>query len=275
MRLQICAANLRLHVQGDLADAAFHFQVNGRRRLSICIVGVGIAIVFQSMHIDGADTAGRMCDDTDVFRKADVGLAHPAFNVRGQIRFAVTGEVDIHLACPEIEIQPGERNVAKMQIPLSSANIEPGVCRFRSLQIDRLHIVMRSRIEAVAVGKTAPVPEKQDEYRNESDCTDATADGNRRSRIGIAASIRAIPNLPNSDKDENERPVGPEDWAGIESRTPVVQQKESPHCNKDDWNNERHSPGLTVLGHGTPRYLVLRTRKENSSASDWYHCTTS
>src|SRR5260370_36275073 len=51
---------------------------------------------------------------------------------------------------------------------LSSADLEPGVCRLRSLQIDRLHVVMRSRIASVAVGKTGPVPDKQGQscYRN-------------------------------------------------------------------------------------------------------------
>src|SRR5260370_34092168 len=116
-------------------------------------------------------------------------------------------------------LEGGLRHVTRAAVDgeLSSADLEPGVCRLRSLQIDRLHVVMRSRIEAVAVGKTAPVPEKQDEYRNESDCTDATADGNRRNRIGIAASIRAIPKLPDFGKRENERPGGPKDWARITS----------------------------------------------------------
>src|SRR5260370_8089361 len=134
---------------------------------------------------------------------------------------------------------------------------------------------MRSRIESVAVGKTAPVLEKQDQHGDESDRADASADGNSRRRIGIAPSIGAIPNLPDSDKDENEWPVGPKDWAGVESRTPVVQQKKGSHGNKDDWEDERHSPRLTVLGHGTPRYLVLRTQTVNSSPGGWHHCTTS
>src|SRR5229473_8280866 len=177
------------------------------------------------------------------------------------------------VAILEIRLQHVTRTAVDSE--LSSANIEPGVRRLGSLQIDRLHVVMRSRIKSVAAGKTAPVPEKHDQHGDESDRADARANGNSCGCIGIAASIRAIPNLPDSNKYENERPVGPKDWAWIESRTPVVQQKESSHGNKDDWEDERHSPGLTVLGHGTPRYLVLRTRKENSSASGWYHCTTS
>src|SRR5467141_5410973 len=44
-------------------------------------------------------------------------------NVGRQISFAVAGEVDVHLARPEIQIQPRERNVAEMQIPLPCAHI--------------------------------------------------------------------------------------------------------------------------------------------------------
>src|SRR5712692_3675892 len=81
--LQIRSENLLLYVQRDLADSTLHFQVNGRRGLSISIVGVGITVVLQSMYIDGAYAAGRMSNDADIFRKADGGLAHPPFNVRG------------------------------------------------------------------------------------------------------------------------------------------------------------------------------------------------
>src|SRR5260370_3526568 len=135
--LQISPKNLRLQVQGNLADAAVSLQVNGRSRFPISIVGVGITIVFQSMHINGTDAAGRMSDDADVFRKADVGLAHPAFNVGGQIGLAVAREVNIHLARPDMEIQPGEWNVAKMQIPLPGSHIHLQLHRnvFAEMQI--------------------------------------------------------------------------------------------------------------------------------------------
>jgi len=59
----------------------------------------------------------------DVFRKADGGLAHAPFNVGRQISFAVAGEVDRPLPRSDIQIQPRERNVAKMQIPLPRPHI--------------------------------------------------------------------------------------------------------------------------------------------------------
>src|ERR1700704_6950412 len=75
------------------------------------------------MHVDGANAAGCMSDDADVFGEKNVGLAHAAFNVSGQIGLAIASEVDIHLPRAEIEIKPGERHVAKMQIPLSRSHI--------------------------------------------------------------------------------------------------------------------------------------------------------
>src|SRR5260370_6005263 len=50
--LQISPENLRLHVQGNLADDALHFQVNGRSRFTISIDGVGITIEFQYILIN-------------------------------------------------------------------------------------------------------------------------------------------------------------------------------------------------------------------------------
>jgi len=57
------------------------------------------------------------------FREADVGLPHTPFNVGSQIGLAVAGEVHIHLARSEIQIQPCKRNISKMEVSLSRAHI--------------------------------------------------------------------------------------------------------------------------------------------------------
>src|SRR5260370_37697248 len=103
---RICAANSRLLGKGNLADSAFHFQVNRRGGFSISVVGVGVSVVLQTVHVDRADAAGRMSNDADVFWETDVGMAHASFNVGRQISFAVVGQVDVHLARADIEIQP-------------------------------------------------------------------------------------------------------------------------------------------------------------------------
>src|SRR5712692_109710 len=327
MRWRICAANSRLLGEHDFSDSAFHFQVNCRRSFSISIVGVGVAIALQATHVDGPDAAGRMSNDADVFGEPDVGLPHPPFNVDPQVGFAVAGEVDIHLARPEIEFQPGERNITKMQIPLpgphihfqlqrdvlaeaqipivfgtaevegvgllrnveladtagdavvdarlvegiavvkicieemiraavdgklSRAHFQPGVRRLGSLQIHSLSVVLCSGVEAVAAGKTASVPEKDDQNSDKRKHADGGADGNSRRRVGIAASICGIPNFSDSDENEDERPVGPKNRQGIESWTPVVQEKENTDRNEDDREDEGNSSGIAVLGHGTP-----------------------
>src|SRR2546430_17437786 len=101
MPWRICRANSRLLGEGDLTDTAFHFQVNRRRGFSIGIIGVGVPVVLQAAHVDRADAAGRVSNDADVFRKADIGLPHTPFNVGRQIGPAVAGEVHIHLARSE------------------------------------------------------------------------------------------------------------------------------------------------------------------------------
>src|SRR5713226_2145142 len=279
------------------------------------------------MHVDGTNAAGSMSNHADVFRKANGGLSHAAFNVGKQIGLAVAGKVDIHLARAEIEIQTSEGNVAKMQVSvsrahihfqlqrdvlaevqtpivlgtaevrgvgflrdveladasghavvnargveraivgevrvkhvtraaidgeLSCAHLQPGVRRLCPLQIHSLCGVLRARIVAVAAGKTASVPKEEDQNKDKGEGADGGADGDSRGGVGIAASIGGIPDLTDSDEDKNEGPVGLENRPRIESRTPVMQEKETPDRNEDDREDEAISPGMTVLGHGTP-----------------------
>src|SRR6266849_263050 len=270
MRWRICAAKSRLLGEVDLSDSAFHFQVNGGRGFSISVVGVGVPVVLQAAHVDRTDAAGCMSDDADVFRETNVGLPHAASNVGRQVGFAVAGEVDIDLARADIEIQPGERKVAKMQIHLpgphihfqiqrdvlaeaqipivfgtaevegvgilrnvelsdptghavldargferaavgevrvkhvvraavdgefSLAHFQPSVRRLYSLEIHGLSVVLCFPREAVAAGKTASVPEKDDQNNDKCKHSHGGADGNSRRRSGIAASVCGIPNL--------------------------------------------------------------------------------
>src|SRR5204862_329407 len=129
-----------------------------------------------------------------------------------------------------------------------------------------LRSVLRFRIETVAVAETSPVNEKGNQNDDKRNRPSGGADGNSLRRVGVAASIGAIPNLADSDENENERPVGRKNRPRIERRSPVMQEKESSYGNENDRENERDSPGIAVLGHGTPPLLVLRARMKNSSA---------
>src|SRR4029077_20325795 len=108
-----------------------------------------------------------------------------------------------------------------------------------------------------------------EENQNNDKCKRAESGAHRdsRRRVGIAASIRAIPNLADSDEDEDEWPVGPENWPRIESWTPVVQEKKNPDRNEDNGEDEGNSSGTTVLGHGRPP-LPCTTRAEGKSVSE-------
>src|SRR5439155_891696 len=183
---------------------------------------------------------------------------------------AITGEVQIHSPRPHMEIQPGKRNVAQMQIPLSRTHIDlqiqgdifteaknpiilrtaevsgmrilryaeladaavdvvidawcvesavvrevrvkhvvgatvdveltgahfhPGMRGFRSLQVHGLRGVLRFRIETAAVAETSPVNEKGNQNDDKRNRPSGGADGNSLRRVGVAASIGAIPNL--------------------------------------------------------------------------------
>src|SRR5882757_7776374 len=104
----------------------------------------------------------------------------------------------------------------------------------------------------MAAGIAASVPQKNDQHDDKRDRANGGADGNSRRCVGIAASSHVIPYLSDADKDENERPVGPENGHGIEARMPIAEEKESADRNEDDREDEGNSPGITILGHGTP-----------------------
>src|SRR4029077_5069768 len=111
---------------------------------------------------------------------------------------------------------------------------------------------MRSRIEAAPVRKTVSLPKEHDQHEYKCDRSNASANGDSRRGIGIAASLHAIPHFPDANKDKDERPILPENWSRLESGAPIAQQKEATDRNEDDRENERHSSGIAVLGHGTP-----------------------
>src|SRR5229473_194251 len=96
------------------------------------------------------------------------------------------------------------------------------------------------------------MPEKRCQNDNEHKRPTGGADRDSPWRARIAASLRVIPNFSDTDKDENERPVCPENGQRIESRAPVVQEKESTDRDEDDREDEGDSPGIAVLGHGRP-----------------------
>src|SRR5207244_10982840 len=106
---------------------------------------------------------------------------------------------------------------------------------------------LRVPIDTAAVAETSPVNEKRNHNDDKCNRPNGGADGNSLRRVGIAASIGAIPNLADSDENENERPVGRKNRPRIERRSPVMQEKESSYSNETDRENERKYPGIAVL----------------------------
>src|SRR5205807_9973621 len=103
-----------------------------------------------------------------------------------------------------------------------------------------------------AAGMAASVPQQNDQHRDKCDRAKGGSDGNSRRCVGIAASLQVIPYLSDADEDENERPVGPENRHGIETGMPIADEKEGADRHEDDREDEGNSPGIAVLGHGTP-----------------------
>src|SRR6266481_1391001 len=95
------------------------------------------------MHVNGADASRGAGDDADIFRKTNVGLAYAAFDVGGQIGFALASEVHVHLAGADVQIQTSERNVAKMEISLACAHVHFQVQRDVFAEV-KIPIVLRA-----------------------------------------------------------------------------------------------------------------------------------
>src|SRR6266481_5223191 len=122
--------------------------------------------------------------------------------------------------------------------------------------------MFRARIEGVAVRKAASMPEKRSQNNDERKRPKGSTDGDSLRRVGIAASLHVVPYFSGADKDENERPVCPDNGNRIEGRTPVVHKKESADRDKNDREDERNSRGLVVLGHGRPPLSCTTHPKE-------------
>src|SRR5205814_7055566 len=91
----------------------------------------------------------------------------------------------------------------------------------------------------MAAGIPASVPEQHDQHDDKGDRTNGGADGDSRRRVGIAPSLQVIPYLSDADKNENERPVGPENRHGIETRMQIAEQEQRTDGNQDNRENER------------------------------------
>src|SRR5256885_8461135 len=104
----------------------------------------------------------------------------------------------------------------------------------------------------MAAGIPASVPEQHDQHDDKGDRTNGGADGDSRRRVGIAPSLQVIPYLSDADKNENERPVGPENRHGIETRMPIAEEK------KRDRKSTRLNSSHLVIS-----YAVFCLKKKN------------
>src|SRR6266480_4576971 len=104
----------------------------------------------------------------------------------------------------------------------------------------------------MATGIAASVPKQHDQHDDKGDRSNGGADGDSWRRVRIAPSLQVIPYLSDADKNENERPVGPENRHGIETRMPIAEEKESTDGNQDNREDEGNSLGIATLGHGIP-----------------------
>src|SRR5579859_5049938 len=115
---------LGLLCEVDRPNATFDFEVDRHGRLAVGVVRVLIAIVLQTVCIDGADSAGCVDDHADILGQADVGFADAAFNVGGETRLAIAGEIDIHLAGADVQREASDINVSQTQVAVAGPHVD-------------------------------------------------------------------------------------------------------------------------------------------------------
>src|SRR5579859_2363012 len=108
----------------DRPNATFDFEVDRHGRLTVGVVRVLVAIVLQTVRIDRADSAGCVDDYADIFGQADVGFADAAFDVGGEIRLAISGEIDIHLAGADVQREASDINVSQTQVAVAGSHVD-------------------------------------------------------------------------------------------------------------------------------------------------------
>src|SRR6059036_3445381 len=82
---------------------------------------------------------------------------------------------------------------------LPRTHLKPGARGLCALQVHGLRVVLRSRIQAMAAGKTASMHEQGDQNNDKRKRSNGGTNGNSLRRIGVATSIRTVPNLANSN----------------------------------------------------------------------------
>src|SRR5579859_7472705 len=108
----------------DRPNATFDLEVDCHGRLAVGVVRVLVAIVLQTVRIDGADSAGCVDDYADIFGQADVGFADAPFDVGGEIRLAVASEIDIHLAGADVQRKASDINVSQTQVAVAGPHVD-------------------------------------------------------------------------------------------------------------------------------------------------------
>src|ERR1700751_4364395 len=110
--------------QLDVADAAFDSKAQGVGRLSVCSVDVLTAFIFlEAVDIDGAQTTMNGRHDSDVFRQVHNRFTDAALNDGLQILASLAGQIDVGLACADVELQARQVDFGEVQIAASGAHV--------------------------------------------------------------------------------------------------------------------------------------------------------
>src|SRR5579872_5383561 len=118
------------------------------------------------------------------------------------------------------------------------------------------------------MAESMPMPEKRDQHDHEDNGANAgTRRGSTSRRVRILAALPAIPYLSRADKNEDERPIGPENGPRVEARTPVAVQDNRADRNQQYWDNQGSAPRSVVFSHHTPPHSLVRTPKQKSSGN--------
>ena len=141
--------------------------------------------------------------------------------------------------------------------------------RFGALQIthfDDVRGVPREIVVGVIVlARFLVVAEENHNHENECHDTERRAERDSSGGLSGCSIPRGIPDFPQANKNQNQRPIRFQNLIRLEAWAPIPQQKQPANRNQQDGHDQRCSGLPVVLGHCRPPHLVLRMKKGNSS----------
>src|SRR5450432_1528405 len=168
----------------------------------------------------------------------------------------------VRIAEAEIPVEKMAGAAANRQLP--GRSLHRGLYRFGILTLHGAVFVAHERGFAPPLGERMTVPKQDSQHADQGHHRDRRSDRRIGRRTVALAPAHGIHHLAQTDKDQDQRPVGLQNGPRIEGRAVVRVQEQRANDNEDDRDGKRRPLGWLVYAHRGPRCLLVRILQRKS-----------